>query len=187
VSRVIAVFGSSATRPGDTAYEAGVAVGRVLASSGFTVATGGYGGTMEAVSRGAAEGGGSVVGVTAPEIFRSRLGANAFVSDERRADTIARRISMLVDGADGYVVLPGSLGTATELLVVWNDVFLAPSAGIGRKPLVVVTSHWRPLVDLLAERFGADPDGIVWAETAEAVAAEMRAAFDLPGPTGILE
>ena len=186
MNRVIAVFGSSATEPGDTAYEVGVAMGRSLASSGFTVATGGYGGTMEAVSRGAAQGGGTVVGVTAPEIFRSRLGANAYVSDERRADTIARRISMLVDEADGYVVLPGSLGTATELLVVWNDVFVAPLAGIRRKPLVVVTSHWRPLVELLVEQFGADSEGILWAETAEAAAREVRAAFDLPGPEGIL-
>ena len=44
MNRVIAVFGSSATEPGDTAYEVGVAMGRSLASSGFTVATGGYGG-----------------------------------------------------------------------------------------------------------------------------------------------
>ncbi|MBS1195807.1 MAG: family Rossman fold protein, partial [Actinobacteria bacterium] len=51
---VIAVFGSSAGRPGDPGYEAARTCGRLLAEAGYAVATGGYAGTMEACSRGAA-------------------------------------------------------------------------------------------------------------------------------------
>ncbi len=48
-SRSVAVFGASQSRPGDGHYEEAVRCGELLARAGLTVATGGYGGTMEAV------------------------------------------------------------------------------------------------------------------------------------------
>ena len=47
---VIAVFGASRAALGDGVYEQGVECGRLLAEAGYSVATGGYGGLMEAVS-----------------------------------------------------------------------------------------------------------------------------------------
>lgn len=180
MSRTVAVFGSSAAGAGDGIHEAGMELGRLLAAAGMTVATGGYGGTMEAVSQGASEGGGRVIGVTAPELFPDRPAANAFVSDERHASTIATRICGLVDAADAFVVLPGSLGTATELMVAWNDVFVTAGAGRAVKPLVLLTSYWRPLVDLLVGPFGAEPAGIRWAETPMEAVRTIRAAWGSP-------
>ncbi len=53
---VITVFGSSRPQPGSQAYETAQALGAALAKSGFVVANGGYGGTMEATARGARRG-----------------------------------------------------------------------------------------------------------------------------------
>ena len=58
----VSVFGGSQTREGDAAYTEAQALGRLLAERGHTVLTGGYIGVMEAVSRGAHEGGGDDAG-----------------------------------------------------------------------------------------------------------------------------
>jgi uncharacterized protein (TIGR00725 family) len=54
----VTVFGSSRPRDGDADYEEARLLGRALAESGYSVCSGGYGGVMEAVSRGAKERGG---------------------------------------------------------------------------------------------------------------------------------
>lgn len=54
---IIAVFGSAVPMPGSEGYAQAEALGNALGSDGFTVMTGGYCGTMEAVSKGTIEGG----------------------------------------------------------------------------------------------------------------------------------
>lgn len=53
----VTVFGGSQPKPGTPAYEEARQLGELLAQRGHTVLTGGYIGTMEAVSRGAAHAG----------------------------------------------------------------------------------------------------------------------------------
>ena len=122
----IAVFGASGSQPGDGHYEAGVLCGRLLAEAGYAVATGGYGGTMEAVSLGASQAGGHVIGITAPSVFPSREGVNKHVHEERSTPNIVNRIGELVDSSVGAVVLWGSIGTAAEMILAWNDAYVAP-------------------------------------------------------------
>jgi len=62
--KTIAVFGSSRPREGDAEYVLARALGAELASRGFVVYSGGYGGVMEVVSRGAKESGGRTLGIT---------------------------------------------------------------------------------------------------------------------------
>ena len=64
----ITVFGGSQPLPGGDAYLEGQRLGRLIASNHWEVLTGGYVGAMEAVSRGAGEAGGHVIGVTCEEI-----------------------------------------------------------------------------------------------------------------------
>ncbi len=149
---VIAVFGSSQAQPGDEEYRAGVECGRLLAEAGFAVATGGYGGLMEAVCRGAAEGGGPTVGVTAPTVFPGRSGANQWVQHELPADDLVHRISLLVEVASGYIALPGSIGTLAELMIAWNLAFVAPFANASFGPIATVGETWLELVPELIDR-----------------------------------
>jgi uncharacterized protein (TIGR00725 family) len=168
--QVIAVFGSSQTTPGQAEYEDGLWLGRRLAELGFAVATGGYSGTMEAVSSGAASVGGRVIGVTAPPLFPHRPGANHFVNEEIATSTLGERIQQLVGISAGTIALPGSIGTATELLLAWNDNFLATMSNRPHRPQVVVGETWRRLVSFLGDHGGAETGLVITAEdVAEAV------------------
>ncbi|MGH9805010.1 MAG: LOG family protein [Candidatus Acidiferrales bacterium] len=144
---IITVFGSSRPAPGSEAYETARRLGAGLARAGFAVATGGYGGTMEAVSRGAREArlpdgqaGGHVIGVTAEAFATS---ANEWVEEEIRVKTWQERLFKLIELGAGYVALPGGTGTLVELAVVWewiNKGFLA------EKPVVILGDFWQPVV-----------------------------------------
>lgn len=153
---LIAVFGSSRALPGDGAYEQGVECGRLLAEAGFGVVTGGYAGLMEAVSRGAAEVEGHVVGVTVPDAFPGRSGANEFVIEEVAAAHLVERIHHLTDLAAGSITLPGSIGTLTELAMAWNLAYVARFAAADQKPVITVGPVWRDLVSHLADLLDTD-------------------------------
>ena len=140
---VVTVFGSSRPAPGSAEYETARQLGAALAQAGFTVATGGYGGTMEGVSRGAREAGGRTIGVTA-KVFHAP--ANAWVEEEIRVETWQERLFKLIELGAGYVVLPGGTGTLVELAVVWewlNKGFLR------EKPLVILGDYWQPVVSAI--------------------------------------
>ncbi len=156
MERTIAVFGASQSEPRDGHYEEAVRCGELLANAGFAVATGGYGGAMEAVSKGARSAGGHVIGVTAPEIFANRSRANDHVIVETRATSLTERIGLLAGGTAGSIALWGSLGTATELLVAWNLAYVAPFSDRQRKPVVAVGEPWLSLVPHLEQTLGTD-------------------------------
>lgn len=159
VSRpTVSVFGASAATPGDGRYEEAVECGRLLARSGFAVATGGYAGLMEAVSAGAASEGGHVIGVTAPGVFRGREGANPHVAEELLATTLTERIHELITVSDASIALHGSLGTAAELIVAWNLAFVAQFSGVAPHPVIAVGSRWGELVATLARALETDGD-----------------------------
>jgi uncharacterized protein (TIGR00730 family) len=154
--RLIAVFGSSRAAPGDEPYEQGVECGRLLAEAGFGVVTGGYGGLMEAASRGAADVGGHVVGVTVPDVFPGRSGPNAWVTEELPASHLVERIHHLTDITAGSIALPGSIGTLTELAMAWNLAYVARFDGSPLKPVVTVGPVWRDLVAHLTDLLDTD-------------------------------
>ena len=109
---IVAVYGSAAPKPGNPLYQNALELGRLLAQAGHTVMTGGYGGTMEAVSRGAAETGGATLGVTCAEIEQYRPGgANPWVQQEIRTQTLPQRLEVLTRQPDAMIALPGSIGT----------------------------------------------------------------------------
>src|ERR1700737_445548 len=115
--RIVTVFGSSRPRENDAEYEEARELGRMLAASGLSVCSGGYGGVMAAVSRGAKEGGGKTYGVTA-EFFSAQ--ANSWIDEEVRMSTWQERLFELIRMADGFVACKGGTGTLVELAVVWE-------------------------------------------------------------------
>lgn len=157
----MAVFGSSTALPDTAEWIEAATVGARCAEAGLTVITGGYGGVMEAASKGAAERGGRVIGVTAPTLFPARPGANPFVSEEIPAANLAERIGILTDMANGAVVMPGSIGTATELVVSWNLNHISRWGGGQRLPTVAVGDGWRALWNLLSREMNAFHDDIL--------------------------
>lgn len=170
----VAVFGGSATLPGDPDYRAAQDLGRRLGELGVDVANGGYGGTMEAVSAGARASGANVIGVLASEVFPGRSGPNGHLTTTVDASTIAQRIQKLVDMADIAIVLPGSLGTLAEFLVAWNTAFVAQFSGTPPLPVIVVGAAWKDLAGAVGRGFGAETGHLLFADTAEDAASLVR-------------
>ena len=156
----MAIFGSSATEPGTLRWVEAEKTGARCAGAGLGVITGGYGGTMEAASKGAAMAGGRVIGVTAPFLFDDRSGANRHVTEVIEARTLTERIGILTDLAQGAIVLPGSIGTVAELVISWNMNHIVRLSGGERMPTVAVGPEWRDMFEFLTQRVGAHPTDI---------------------------
>jgi hypothetical protein len=146
------VFGGSQPKDGSKPYAEAVELGRSLARLGHTVLTGGYLGTMEAVSRGAAEAGGHVIGVTCAEIERwRRIRVNSWVSQEWKRETLIERLQTLIEACDVALALPGGPGTLTEISLTWNLMIVG---AVGRKPLILIGDAWRSVFAELFLRLG---------------------------------
>ncbi|MBM4424240.1 MAG: LOG family protein [Chloroflexi bacterium] len=140
--KIVSVFGGSAPRPGSAPYDEAVEMGRLLAGAGFAVATGGYTGVMEAASRGAADAGGHVIGVTCSliENWREGFGANQWVKDEIKFGSLRERLYHLVSFCDAAVAMGGGIGTLSEVSLMWS---LIQTGEIAQRPLVLVGPLWR--------------------------------------------
>ena len=87
---IVGVYGSARLPETDEHYQFAVAVGRALAGEGFIVATGGYAGVMEAVSKGARDAGGEVIGYTV--MSWDGLPANRFVTQQEDSVDLFERL-----------------------------------------------------------------------------------------------
>lgn len=139
--KIISVFGSSSPRPGSADYEAARTVGRLLAQAGFAVQTGSYAGVMAAASQGASEAGGHVIGVGCIQIEQYRpIPPNEWVKEQITHATLRERLFYLVDRCDGAIIMPGGIGTLSELALMWSFV---QTGEISPRPIVAVGGLWQ--------------------------------------------
>lgn len=140
-ARVVGVLGSARIAPDDPRYDCAIDVGRRLAEAGFAVMTGGYGGLMEAVSRGASEAGGIVIGL--PVRRWPGLTPNPWITDMIWTESFVGRLPHLAT-CDALVALDGGIGTLAELAVAWADRQTDPEV---TPPLILVGAGWRAILD----------------------------------------
>jgi uncharacterized protein (TIGR00730 family) len=145
--KIISVYGSAKVRPGDADYELAVAVGQKLAEAGYTVMTGGYYGAMEAISKGAHSTGGHVIGVITDQIGkRYNLEPNAYVKEVINYAELRDRLQYMVHKADGYVAMPGGVGTLHEIAETWE---LMRIGGTKTRPFVCYGPLWETVIHAL--------------------------------------
>lgn len=159
------MYGSSRAVPGDGVYEQGVELGRLLGESGFGVVNGGYEGLMEAVSAGAAGAGARAIGVTAPCLFPTRRGGNRFLTEEIPAQGLIDRIKIMAEMACASIVMPGSIGTLTELAVAWNDAYLLQRRGVPPDPIIAFRVAWESIVGRLVDELRTAPGLVSMVDT----------------------
>ncbi len=144
--RVCVFCGSSLGR--DPRYaEQARGLARELVSRGIGLVFGGGSvGLMGVLADEALAGGGAVTGVI-PHGLAARELAHRGVADMRVVPTMHARKALMAELADGFVALPGGIGTLEELfeIVTWSQL------GIHRKPVGVlnVAGYYDPLVALL--------------------------------------
>jgi uncharacterized protein (TIGR00730 family) len=138
----IGVFGSARTRPDARDYGVAERVGRRLAEEGFAVITGGGPGAMEAANKGASEAGGASVGLGIELPFEA--GLNQWVDKGINFRYFFARKTMFVKYAQGFVVLPGGLGTFDEL---FEALTLVQTQKVTSFPIVLMgVDYWSGLL-----------------------------------------
>jgi len=148
----VTVFGGSQPKPGDDAYDNAYRLGQLLGSTGCDVLTGGYIGTMEAVSRGASEAGAHVIGVTCDEIESWRpVAPNTWLNEEMRFASLRERLFALIDQCDAAFALAGGIGTLAELSLMWTQLQVS---AINPKPLILIGDGWKNIINCFYVELG---------------------------------
>ena len=137
----VTIFGSSRCSTDAACYEEARQLGALLARAGYAVATGGYNGTMEAASRGAAEAGGHVIGVTC-DVFAGSV-TNSWVREEHRTSDLMQRMTILAGMGDAIVAVMGGVGTLAEVTYVWN---LLQIGVMTPRPFLLLGDAWQPIL-----------------------------------------
>jgi uncharacterized protein (TIGR00730 family) len=146
--RTVVIFGSSATRPGETLYSEAEELGRLVALGGYRVYNGGYDGIMEASAKGAREMGGRTVGITTRTLKAYKR--NLWIDEEIICDNYSDRMKVLFDNGDAFLALPGGVGTFSEVFLLWCLFAIGESPS---KPFILIGKPWKNLLDLLATQF----------------------------------
>lgn len=181
----ISVFGSARLGSDHPSYAVAETIGRRLVEEGFTVITGGGPGAMEAANKGACEAGGVSVGLGIELPWES--GLNDWVDVGVHFRYFFARKTMFVKYSQGFIVLPGGLGTLDEL---FEAATLAQTGKITSFPIVLVgTAYWSGLLDwfrdtLLVEGTisQSDLDRLVLTDDVEEAVALMVAAREADAP-----
>ncbi|MGH8650287.1 MAG: LOG family protein, partial [Burkholderiales bacterium] len=158
MNQVICEFGNSSPAVGSPDYQEARVLGELLARAGFAVCSGGYYGAMEAVSRGAREAGGYVMGMTTPFY---RLAPNAYLHETIEIPRWQDRLFALVEKGAGYVVLRGGTGTLLELAALWECL---NKRAIAARPCVAM-EFWRPVIEAV-RAVEQERRGRTWDESA---------------------
>jgi hypothetical protein len=141
----VSVFGSARAKPGSEDYELAEQLGTALAEAGYAVITGGGPGVMEAANKGAAEAGGTAVGLGIE--LPLEQGINEWVDIGINFRYFFVRKTMFVKYARAFCVLPGGFGTMDEL---FEALTLVQTGKVTRFPVVLLgKDYWRGLIDWL--------------------------------------
>ena len=143
----VTVFGSARVPETHPHYALARAMGAELARAGFTVMTGGGPGIMEAANRGAVEAHGLSVGLGIE--LPHEQGLNKWVDLGIHFRYFFARKTMFVKYSQGFVVLPGGLGTFDEL---FEALTLVQTRKVTSFPIVLLGSaYWGGLIDWLRD------------------------------------
>ena len=145
----VSIFGSARTKSGHKYYEIAEKIGYLLTQNGYGVITGGGPGIMEAANKGAKRGDGKSVGLNIELPFEQSH--NDFIDKDKilNFDYFFVRKVMFVKYAQGFIVLPGGVGTLDEL---FEAITLIQTGKIGRFPIVLVgTSYWNGMLKWIKE------------------------------------
>ncbi len=143
LGKAVSIFGSSRTKPGTPYYELASDIAALMVRNGYGVITGGGGGIMEAANKGAANAGGTSVGLNITLPFEQD--PNPFSNIKVQFNYFFIRKVMFVKYASAYIIMPGGFGTLDEL---FEAVTLIQTQRIKPLPVILVgCDFWHGIID----------------------------------------
>jgi uncharacterized protein (TIGR00730 family) len=143
----VALFTGAARGGSPTFHDAAKRFGSSLAEASVGIVYGGgHVGLMGAVADGALAAGGQVIGVIPKSLVEAELVHQGLTRLEI-VDSLHERKARMAELADGFVALPGGVGTLDE----WFEAWTWGRLGLHAKPLALldVDGFWRPLATML--------------------------------------
>jgi cytokinin riboside 5'-monophosphate phosphoribohydrolase len=133
----IAVYCSSSNMIAQKYLKTAFELGSWIAENNHILVFGGAtGGSMSAVSEGAASKQGKILGIIPEAVIRMKR-ANPLCTELIEVVTMGERKELMKKNADIFVVLPGSYGTLDELF----DVVAAGVVGEHKKPVILMNEN----------------------------------------------
>ncbi|MGO4886823.1 TIGR00730 family Rossman fold protein [Anaerobacillus sp. MEB173] len=144
--RSIAVFCGSRAGKNDTYKEGAIKLGNLLAEQKIKLIYGGSSiGLMGAIAQTVHENGGEVIGII-PQILVKKEISNEGLTDLRVVNSMHERKAMMYELSDGFIALPGGIGTLEEFaeVITWNAI------GEHKKPcgLLNIDNYYDPFIKL---------------------------------------
>ncbi len=161
---VIVVLGTGRAIENSFEYDTAQLLGRLLAKNGYDVATGGYGGVMEAALKGASSEDVNRIGVLTEFYDRE---PNEYVTEVIKEETYLDRLVKLIEIGDAFVVMPGGTGTLLEWALIWA---YKDRKIIENKPTVCIGEQWHEVTQTMSfysERVLDNADFVDYADNAE--------------------
>jgi uncharacterized protein (TIGR00730 family) len=146
----VSIFGSARSKPEDSYYIMAEDIAYRLTVEGYGIITGGGPGIMEAGNKGAQRGGGKSVGLNI--VLPHEQDGNRYIDRDKiiNFDYFFVRKVMFMKYAQGFVIMPGGLGTLDEF---FEAITLIQTNKIARFPLVLVgKKFWSGIVEWIKEQ-----------------------------------
>jgi len=141
----ISIFGSARTQEDDPVYQLTIDIAEAIAAAGYGIISGGGPGIMEADNRGAQKAEGTSVGLNIELPYEQD--SNPYIDRDKLINFqyfFVRKV-MFVKYAQGFVVMPGGVGTLDELFEAYT---LIQTNKVNKFPIILVgRSYWSGLID----------------------------------------
>ena len=145
MKKYAALFGGSGNNTQSKEYLETVEIGSFLANHGYIIKNGGYGGMMEAVSKGAFQVGGKAIGVTCKQVGSAK--GNSYLSETIVTDKLYDRLKFLMEDTSLFIVQRGGIGTLSEVFLAL-DIIRKESEN-SRPKIYFIGSIWKDVIDAL--------------------------------------
>ena len=179
----VSIFGSARLPRNSLYYLLAEEIAKKITDLGFGIITGGGPGIMEAANKGAKENGGKSIGLNIELPFEQS--SNPYIDKQYSIefDYFFVRKLMCVKYAQGFIIMPGGIGTLDEL---FEALTLIQTHKIGRFPIILVGSEfWKGLLDwmkntLLEMKLISEDNFSLFrvVDTADEVVSHIKAFYD---------
>jgi uncharacterized protein (TIGR00730 family) len=146
----ISIFGSARTPSNHPNYKLTIEIAKAVSESGYGIISGGGPGIMEAANKGAQEANGVSVGLNIVLPFEQQ--SNPYIDKDKLIDFqyfFVRKV-MFVKYAQGFIVMPGGVGTLDELFEAFT---LLQTSKVNKYPIILVgVEYWNGLVEWIKNR-----------------------------------
>ena len=150
----ISIFGSARTPSDHPNYKLTVEIAKAVSESGYGIISGGGPGIMEAANKGAQEANGVSVGLNIVLPFEQQ--SNPYIDKDKLIDFqyfFVRKV-MFVKYAQGFIVMPGGVGTLDELFEAFT---LLQTSKVNKYPIILVgVEYWNGLIEWIKNRLLKD-------------------------------